>query len=83
VRGIPIRGRDVLVMGDFNRSFKWNRGRARRAIKLDKWVAELSLLNDEEVPTRGGVTLDFVFSNVPGATGGLNEMQSGLDYGVM
>jgi len=28
VRNIPTRGRDVLVIGDFNRSFCWNRGRA-------------------------------------------------------
>jgi hypothetical protein len=41
------------------------------------------VLNDVEIPTRGNATLDFVFSSVPGATGGLNEMQSGSDHGVM
>jgi len=83
VRGIPTRGRDVLIIGDFNRSFKWNRGRAYRVIKLNKWVVKLSLLNNKEVLIKGGATLDFIFSNVLRATRGLNKMQSGLDYGVI
>jgi len=28
VKNIPTRERDVVVIGDFNRSFRWNRGRA-------------------------------------------------------
>jgi hypothetical protein len=43
-------------------------------IKLDKWAVELSLLNNKEVPIKGGATLDFIFSNVLGATRGLNKI---------
>jgi hypothetical protein len=41
------------------------------------------VLNDVKILIRGNATLDFVFSSVLGATRGLDEMQSGLDYGVI
>ena len=83
VRSIPIGGRDILVIGDFNRSFMQNRGKAQRLIKFNKWALELNVLNDVKILTRGNATLDFVFSSVLRATRGLNEIQSGLDYGVI
>lgn len=83
VRSIPIGGRDVLVIGDFNRSFIQNRGRAQRLIKLNKQALELNVLNDIKILIRGNATLDFVFSSVPGATRGLNKIQSSLDYRVI
>ena len=83
VRNILTRGRDIVVIGDFNRSFRQNRGRAQRLITLDKQAAGLNLLSNAKTPIRGTTTLDFVFNNIARALGGLNKIQSGLDYKVI
>ena len=81
VCNIP-RTKNIIVMGDFNYTFKWN-SEGEAGPRLDDWTKEIQLLNDLEMPTRGVRILDFIFSNNKQAKTSISEMYFRLNYQVL